>query len=199
MTKSPSPRWDCEVEVLVLEPDPEAAEEISAALFSRVHLNFVSTVSEAEMFLHSKKPRLLLCADNLPGETGLMFLARTEKLWPGTRRVLMAPDLDGDLFFIAMREVAIFSYLNKPLNRGELIRTVHHAVSEQNQSSNNDAHQARPDSAELPGWVRILLVASAAGVATLIVIVVLAGLYEAKSFAGIDIFPNWHMADLFQR
>lgn len=190
------------VDVLILDPDAGAAAAISAALPARFSRAFLNTVEEAEAYLETHQPRLFLCADDLPGETGLMFLARTEQRWPGMKRVLMAPDLDGELFFHAMHEVRIFSYLNKPVDRGELIRTVHHAVLDRAGGTDVPREEGGPAS-EMAPWLRVVLVAAATAIGGVLVLAVIlfafGALYEAKSLAGIDVFPNWHLADLFRR
>jgi DNA-binding NtrC family response regulator len=192
-----------DVDVLVFEPDPAAAEAIAAALPSRISRVFLNTVEEVEEFLESRQPRLFLCADDLPGETGLMFLARTEERWPGMKRVLMAPDLDGELFFHAMREVKIFSYLSKPVDRGELIRTVHHAILGRGGEAVGGQDTAREGPSEMASWLRALVLGAAVILGGIVVLAALlfafGALYEAKSLAGIDVFPTWHLADLFRR
>ena len=191
------------VDVLILEPDAAAAAAIAAALPTRVPHAFVSSIPEAEDFMNRNQPQLFLCADDLPGETGLMFLARTEQNWPGMKRVLMAPDLDGELFFHAMREVKIFSYLNKPVNRGELIRTIHHAVLGRREGAGENQDRGGSGSSEMAPWLRIFLVATAIAIGGFLVLAALlfafGALYEAKSLAGIDIFPDWHLVDLLRR
>jgi len=194
---------DKEVDILILEPDAAAAAAIAAALPARIPCAVVSSITEAEAFMDSSLPRLFLCADDLPGETGLMFLARTEQRWPGMKRVLMAPDLDGELFFHAMREVKIFSYLNKPVDRGELIRTVHHAVLDRRAGAEGGQDQSGGGASELAPWLRIFLVATAAAIGGIfvlaIILFVFGALYEAKSLAGVDFFPDWHLVDLLRR
>ena len=191
------------VDILILEPDAAAAEALARALPARIPHAFVNSIPEAEDFMNRSQPRLFLCADNLPGETGLMFLARTEQGWPGMKRVLMAPDLDGELFFHAMREVRIFSYLNKPVNRGELTRTIHHALRDGNRDAGPPGDEQRGDASVMPPWLRMLLVGTVILLGSTAVIVLVLGmfgaLYEAKSLAGIDIFPDWHLVDLFRR
>ncbi|MEI8311746.1 MAG: hypothetical protein WCH98_13425 [Verrucomicrobiota bacterium] len=194
---------DKEVDILILEPDAAAAASIASALPARIPCAFVDSITEAEEFMDASVPRLFLCADDLPGETGLMFLARTEQRWPGMKRVLMAPDLDGELFFHAMREVKIFSYLNKPVDRGELIRTVHHAVIERRGGAEAGRDKSAGGSSEMAPWLRILLVAAATAIGGFFVLAVIlfafGALYEAKSLAGIDVFPDWHLIDLLRR
>ena len=52
-------------------------------------------------------------------------------------------------------------------------------------------------------WLRIFLVAAATAVGGLLVLAVLlfafGALYEAKSLAGVDVFPDWHLVDLLRR
>ena len=191
------------VDILILEPDAAAAAAIAAALPARITRVVFQSIEEAEGFLNRAEVRLFLCADDLPGETGLMFLARTEQCWPGMKRVLMAPDLDGELFFHAMREVRIFSYLNKPVDRGELIRTVHHAVLDRRGGAEESREESSGGSPEMGSWLRMLVVGTAAVLGGLLVLAVLlfafGALYEAKSLAGIDVFPDWHLVDLLRR
>ena len=191
------------VDILILEPDADAAAAIAAGLPARITRVFFQSIGEAEEFLARAEARLFLCADDLPGETGLMFLARTEQSWPGMKRVLMAPDLDGELFFHAMREVRIFSYLNKPVDRGELVRTIHHAVLDHRGGTEESREEIPGRSSEMGSWIRMLVVGTAVVLGGFVVLAVLlfsfGAFYEAKSLAGIDIFPDWHLADLFRR
>jgi len=191
------------VDILILEPDAGASEALSRALPARVSQALVTSVLEAEDYMNRCQPRIFLCADDLPGETGLMFLARTEQSWPGMKRVLMAPDLDGELFFHAMREVRIFSYLNKPVERGELIRTIHHALWDGNRDAQTLGAEQPGTATVMPPWLRMLLLGTVILLGSALVAVLVLGmfgaLYEAKSLAGIDIFPDWHLADLFRR
>ena len=191
------------VDILILEPDAGAAAAIAGALPARVSRVLINSIAEAEDFLGANQVRLFLCADDLPSETGLMFLARTEQSWPGMKRVLMAPDLDGELFFHAMREVKIFSYLSKPLDRGELIRTVHHAILSRAGDADGGQETTREGPSEMASWLRMLVLGAAVFLGGIVVLAALlfgfGALYEAKSLAGIDVFPGWHLVDLLRR
>jgi DNA-binding NtrC family response regulator len=191
------------IDILILEPDTTAASAISSALPARMTREFARTIGEVEVFLQRADARLFLCADDLPGETGLMFLARTKESWPDMKRVLMAPELDGELFFHAMREVRIFSYLNKPVERGELIRTVHHAVLDHDGGIDARNNERGGGSSQIGPWLRVVILWAAIVLGGLVTFAALlisfAVLYETKSVAGIDIFPDWHLADLFRR
>ncbi len=118
------------VEILILETDQENARLISTLLPKEYKHRFVTTVEEAEALLDAKLPDLFICADDLPIESGLMFLARTRDKWHPLRRLLMMPDPDGDLYFHALREVPRLSYLSKPLEKRAFNRAVRHALWE---------------------------------------------------------------------
>jgi len=183
-------------DILILEPDSRAAEAIACGMPLDVTHATCPTIAEAEGLLDSSSVRLLLCSDDLPGETGLMFLARTRERWPALHRVLMAADLDGDLFFHAMREVRIFSYLAKPVDRSELVRTIHHALQE---PCNPESVEAPPEPPPPPHrhlWLTGLGIAAAGVVSFVLLLALLWGLYEIKCRAGIDLFPAWHLRDI---
>ena len=189
------------VDVLILEADANAGNAISTALPARLSRILFGTIEDVEEFLGERQARIFLCADDLPGETGLMFLARTEQHWRGMHRVLMAPDLDGELFFHTMREVSVFSYLNKPVERGELNRTIHHALLVRGEASEEMLAVPGERLAVPDPWFRMLAVvgcvALIGGVVVAGLLVVFGFLYVAKSLAGVDIFPDWHLTDLF--
>jgi hypothetical protein len=102
------------------------------------------------------------------------------------------------LFFHAMHEVSLFSYLSKPVDRAELLRKVHHALFEESM-----VFGSMPIAAvEVPtdfSWKNGLAIAAGVAVGTLALFALAAALYEVKSLAGIDIFPNWHLRDLLGR
>ena len=89
------------VRILILEVDSETSFLISTLLPKEYRQTCVTTVEEAEAILDEGLPDLFICADDLPVESGLMFLARTREKWPQLRRLLMMPDPDGDLYFHA--------------------------------------------------------------------------------------------------
>jgi DNA-binding response OmpR family regulator len=141
---------DRPVSLLILERDEEVLAFISAQLPRDFDLRIASTVEEAEALLDEKQPDLLLCADDLPVETGLMFLARTCQKWPALPRVLMMPDPDGDLFFMALREVPQLSYLSKPLEKRAFHRAIRHALWESPSDEDQPAAVSDPGEGKSP-------------------------------------------------
>lgn len=195
----------CSVDVLVLENDPSARELVASALPSHWPCACVSGTAEAEAFLDAHAVKVLVCSDDLPDESGLMFLARTRDRWPKVRRVLLAPSLDGELFFHAMREVSLFDYLSKPVVPAELIAVVARARAQYEANERLAHHTPEEDvPADLPvithpAWPKdgaLFVLGFAAGAAALAAAFVI--LYIIKTQAGIDLLPLTHLRDLFQ-
>ena len=95
------------VDILILEKDPEAADAICELLPTEFTRRIVPSVEEAEAELDRRLPCLFLCADDLPEESGLMFLARTRGKWGNLRRILMVADPAGEPFFSTMMKAVL--------------------------------------------------------------------------------------------
>lgn len=194
------------LDVLVVESDPATRDDLLACIPAKWSSQWVADPSQAEEILDRDVVKVLLCSDDLPGETGLMFLARTKARWPKLRRVLLAPDLDGELFFHAMREVSLFDYLTKPVVPSELAtvmaraRTQFDAAERLVKAVPESLLAAPPPAAKDPDpWPREgALVVSAFAAGCAVTLLILTVLYLVKTQAGIDLFPLFHLRDLFQ-
>ena len=116
------------IDILIVEPDAEAAKALSLILPWECRCDIVHTLQEAESILDSRSPSLLICADDLPTESGLMFFSRTRGKWSETRRILMVPAPEGEFFFLAMREFPPLYYVHKPVEKRELLHVMRHAL-----------------------------------------------------------------------
>lgn len=194
------------LDVLLVESDPATRDELLACIPPKWSSRWVEDPSGAEQILDRDVVKVLLCSDDLPGETGLMFLARTKARWPKLRRILLAPDLDGELFFHAMREVSLFDYLTKPAVPAELTTALARARAQFEAAERlvktvpdpllPTMPPAAKDSAPWPREGALVVAAFAAGCA--ITLLALALLYLVKTQAGFDLFPLFHLKDLFQ-
>ena len=191
------------MDVLLLENDPAVRDAIAAALPAQWPRACVASPKEAESFLDGHNVKVLVCSDDLPDETGIMFLARTKDRWPKVRRVLLAPSLDGELFFHAMREVSLFDYLSKPVVPEELVAVVSRARAQYEANERLALHQPPaemlPAEYSRPAWPKdgaLFVFGFASGAAALAVAFLI--LYLIKSQAGIDLLPWTHLRDLFQ-
>jgi len=196
------------LDVLLIEGDSEVGSAILAALSPKWQCEMVPATGAAEEFLDARSVKVLLCSDDLPGETGLMFLARTKDRWPKLRRILLAPDLDGELFFHAMREVSLFDYLTKPVVASELMTAVARARTQFHAAERLAPAALEPHSAtaapapDLPpakaGWPREgALLALGCAIGSVLTLLALGLLYLLKTEAGVDMFPLHHLGDIF--
>jgi DNA-binding NarL/FixJ family response regulator len=200
------------LDVLLIESDPAAAGAVLAALPPKWRCEMLPATEPAEEVLDARTVKVLLCSDDLPGETGLMFLARTKDRWPKLRRILLAPDLDGELFFHAMREVSLFDYLTKPVVPSELMTAVSRAraqfhAAERLAPAEHGSHVVPtlpvPDPASVPApakpaWPRDgALLALGCFIGSVLTLAALALLYLFKTEAGVDLFPLHHLRDIF--
>lgn len=194
------------LDVLLVESDPATRDELLACVPAKWSSQWVADPSEAEQILDRDVVKVMVCSDDLPGETGLMFLARTKTRWPKLRRILLAPDLDGELFFHAMKEVSLFDYLTKPVVPSELTTALSRAraqfdAGERLVTSTPDSLPPAmpPDTKNSVPWPREgALVVSAFAAGCAVTLLILAVLYLVKTQAGIDLFPLFHLRDLFQ-
>lgn len=202
------------VDVLALEADPAAQIAMTAIVPTQLHMMTVDSTESAEEILNARRVKVLLCADDLPGETGLMFLARTRDRWPTVQRVLMAPNLDADLLVHAMREVSVFHYLPKPLDPDTAFHVIEYALRQHGLIEDLLRTRRKLDAvqvtnallasrslrvdrvvASLPRailWIVVsLLVALSLG------LVILSLLYFLKSLLGVDFMSQNHLSDFF--
>jgi len=187
------------IDILILTGEPSERRQLAGWLLAGWNVVSVANLREAEAFLEEPGARAFVCSDELPDESGLMFIARTQSRWPHTRRILMATDLDGSLFFHTMHEVDVFSYLRRPFNRGEFIRTMSRAVNEPEAPSVEVSAGQQVPCERVAGWcasVGVTVGLVVASVALVLLLLVVA--YLLKSALGVDIFPDWHLGDLLR-
>jgi len=195
------------LDVLVIESSTEAVRAVLGHVPGGLRAEGVSSTLEAEAILDARPARVVVCADDLPGETGLMFLARTKDRWPHLRRILLAPPQDAELFFLAMGEVTLFDFLTKPDGLPGLAPAVLRAKAQYEAGLRREhsavATEAAPPPADAPQAVArpisrdaiVLVTGVLAG--CLVTLLCITALYFIKSAAGVDIFPFLHFGDLF--
>jgi len=185
------------IDILILTGESSEARQLEGWLSGGWNVVSAANLNEAEALLDEPGVRTLVCSDELTDESGLMFIARTQSRWPGTRRILMATDLDGSLFFHAMHEVDIFSYLRRPFDKNEFVRVVSHAANDPKTLTGVPrSSSARPNGAA-GGWGASLgVIVGLVVLATVLVVGLIACAYLLKSALGIDFFPDWHFWEL---
>jgi len=163
------------------------------------------TQPTADAILLYSKVDLLNCRDNLPRETGIMFLSRHVGDTPSMRHVLLCPPLKPDLLLHVINVARVFRCVVEPCPVRELHRHINQALAEAVQSRAlmlaytragqpsvvvNNCILMLPRLALLTG-----LTCSGIFIAGLAALILL---YLLKSFFGIDIFSGAHLSGIWQ-
>jgi len=203
--------------ILAVDDDTECLRSIQSALGKDFDLLTARSVQDAEALLRNREVKVLVCADTMSGETGIMFMARIQHEFPFTRRILLTGDIDPDVLMHAVNETGLHRFLTKPFQIEELRRQVERGVAEYlearqsvtalrenerlRQEIEHARHQSENDSStgrQLKGMLRLLIMGSVVlGILFLLGLLALLTLYVLKSFLGIDIFKDVHFKDLF--
>jgi len=194
------------LDIVVVDADGDSAKRLTGAFPKGTRFEVVRSTADAEALLSGMSAKVLICADDLTEESGLMFLARTADAWPGMQRILLAPALDPELFFHAMKEVRLFHYLSKPVDPAEVARVVRRSLRDS--GAPLAAEPAIPparvvageteDVAEKSGLAGGFLIGLLASIALAALILIPLTLYLLKSIAGVDFFPDSHLSDWFR-
>ena len=191
--------------MVVLSPEPELAENIHRSFGSGVIVYSAADITAAEQLLAANTVDVLICRDDLPGETGIMFLARYTNGKPWLKRILICAPLDSDLMLHVINEAHVFRCIVEPCSPAEINRHVAAALADAlaSRSLFLAAADAERPALLVASWILVLPRLAflalltcggvfAAGLVTLVL------LYLLKSILGIDIFSDTHLYDLWR-
>lgn len=205
--------------VLVLIQDAGVRAALLDALAPVAETVCVRNTVEAAAMLRERAFGVLCVEDELPGETGIMFLARINSEHPWLRRILICGQLESDLLVFLINEANVFRCAAKPIDPATVRVMVTQALAEHHQAhqlAETVADHARlSDERTQPGqrtrWAaaiarfgivslpRIFTVSLlAAAWVFLIGVVLLLALYGFKTLLGIDLIAGFHLRDLFR-
>lgn len=191
------------IRILVIEDEPSMLFCVEQILKRHYEVIPVSDCLSGERILESRPIEILICDENLPGENGLMFMARIRDRFPDLQMILMTGQASEELLAQAINEVQVLRFLPKPFGAETLIRFVREAADRhlQVQTSKDMPAQTRSrlgdamstllrGSLQLSAiWTVFALLILPIGVFSLIL------LYALKTFLGIDVFQGWHATD----
>ena len=200
--------------ILVVDHEGTSTKILYENLRGRAQVLGVTDTQEAELALRRSEAAVVVCRDDLPNETGIMFLTRyrDNALWQ--RRILLCPPLDSDLALFLINETNIFRCVPLPAEPAILVQTVESALAEserihrlllaetENERLRSELQRsANPSRLDVSkNWIRSMpriagvILVTFAGVFVLGVIVLLS-LYLLKSLLGIDLIPGAHLSD----
>jgi len=184
-------------DILILEADQSAAARLVTLLPWGFRHQTVTSIEAAERQIDSQMPDLLLCADDLPEESGLMFLARTRHKWENMKRILMVPDPDGDFFFQVSHEVPQLLYLRKPVSKPELLHLLRRGLHDSSFDEEEESLMEEVTPLSSRGILSLMTGTFALLIAGAFVFGVLALIYQLKCRLG-DFLPEWRMTDFLQ-
>ena len=148
---------------------------------------------------------MLICRDELPGEPGIMFLARHTEGTPWMRRILICSPLEPELLLHIINDVRVFRCVVEPCPEHVLHRHVDQAVEEAVAAHRRFLAAAREEQPAriLYAWTKMLprlapLTVLTCGGVFLVGAATLFVLYLLKSVLGIDLFSDAHLSSLWR-
>ena len=187
--------------VVLVSPDKNLARDIEPV----PGLICCATAAEADRALVDGPADVIVCQDRLEGEPGIMFLARHVGDTPWTQRILICAPLEPEVFLQVINEARVLQCIIEPCDPDALRRAVRKALDEAGaarlrfEASLRAGHPAKLAILWLQALPRLAMLTLItcggvflAGLATLLL------LYVLKSLAGIDIFPDAHLRDLWR-
>lgn len=199
--------------ILVVDHDASITRIIRDNLTGRANLSAVTSFAEAELAMIRQPADIMICRDDMPGETGLMFLTRYRETLPWQKRILICPQLDSDLALTLINETNVFRCLTFPCESALLVQAVEVAMHDSimlrrlvaSRDENRDLKQklAAKERTTMPTFItslravpRLLTIAALTfGAIFTLGVVTLLALYLLKSLLGIDLFPHAHLSD----
>lgn len=196
--------------VLVVDDDLQILNMVDVLLRSEFSVHVAASAQAAEAVLERTSVQVVVCDEEMPGESGVAFLIRTRALYPRLKRILLTGHTEPELLLEAINKAGVSSYLVKPVNVLELRSAVRLAVSDYDEASRlrrvelDSAQQqaglqnASGDNRRRLSFVGRLLLLGIAGVAGMLLTALLLGtivlvlLYFLKSVFGIDLLPGFH-------
>lgn len=200
--------------IVVVDHEGTTTKTLYDNLQGRAQILGVTDTEEAELALRRMAAAVVVCRDDLPNETGIMFLTRYRDNAIWQRRILLCPPLDSELALFLINETNIFRCVTLPAEPAILVQTVESALAEserihrlflaetENERLRGELQRsAGPTRLDVSkNWIRSMprvagvIVVTFAGIFALGVIVLLA-LYVLKSLLGIDLIPGAHLSD----
>lgn len=198
--------------VVVVDHEGGVTRTLMDGLADSVRVVGVTNVEEAELAMRREMGSVLVCRDDLPGETGIMFLTRYRDIVPWQRRILLCPPVDSELAMMLINETNVFRCVAMPTEDAILVQIVEAALHEsarieqlfaaetENVHLRQKLQAAQASRGPIRNWlieaprlVSLVLITFASifglGVVTLL------ALYLIKSILGIDLIPGAHLSD----
>lgn len=196
--------------VLVAMQDGPARDAVLELLAPLACTLVAENTAEAEALLRQDSYALLVIEDELPVETGLMFLARINAQHPWLRRILVCDQPDSSLLMFLINEANVFRCATKPIDPVAFRAMATSALADHERlrqladsAAEGERRRDRTAIAPLRHWLvalpRFFLISLLAmGWIFGLGVTVLIALYLLKTLLGIDLIEGLHLIDLFR-
>jgi len=114
--------------VLLIDDEKPLLEVFSAALSPHFEVVTATSAREAEFILHKQAFKVVIADHLMPGGNGMSFLVRAREEYPLMQRILVTGYMKPEMLMRSVNEAALFRYLLKPVELGELIQVVQDAA-----------------------------------------------------------------------
>jgi DNA-binding NtrC family response regulator len=116
------------VPVLLVDDERSLLEMYTQALSSLFDVSTAVSTREAEFILRKKTFKAVVADHLMPGGNGMSFLVRCREEFPHMQRVLVTGYMKPEMLLRSVNEAALFRYLLKPVQVGDLVKIVQDAV-----------------------------------------------------------------------
>ncbi len=127
--------------ILIVDDEAAIRRLVCSILDAKGYNSFsVSSALEAKALLEKHRYQLLLTDIRMPGESGLELIRDVHDRYPDTATVVMSA-IDDLEVADAARNLGVYGYILKPLNRSELLITVSNALHRRELERLNRRHE----------------------------------------------------------
>jgi DNA-binding NtrC family response regulator len=114
--------------ILVVDDERPILDMFTAALQGQFDVVTATSAREAEFNLRKKEFKVVVADHLMPGGNGMNLLVRCREEYPHMQRVLVTGYMKPEMLLRSVNEAALYRYLLKPVQMGDLLRIVQDAV-----------------------------------------------------------------------
>ena len=114
--------------ILVVDDEARSLEAIRRALARDFEVIGVRGPGEAEAVLAGELVQVVLCEQDMRGESGVAFLKRVREQWPDPVRLMLCGTAAANDIVAGAREAAVHQVIAKPWRPEQLIESVREAT-----------------------------------------------------------------------
>ena len=119
--------------VLLVDDERPLLDALRLGLEMDFEIESAGSAEEAEVMMASRHYDAVVCDHLMPGEAGLDFLTRMQRLFPHTRRILLTGYMNPELISRSVAVAGLSDCLLKPVKAAQLADAVRTALERNSQ------------------------------------------------------------------